>query len=59
MANQEMSLNSGFSCALPSLRLPYLEHPRYRRKTIQTFCSWMLGVRGGEETGKERRTGAI
>jgi hypothetical protein len=38
MENHEMLLNSGFSSALPSLILPYLEKATYRRKTIHAFC---------------------
>ena len=42
MENHEMLLNSGFSCALPSLMEPYLEKATYRRNTTQTFCFfWM------------------
>ena len=38
MENHEMLLNSGFSSALPSLILPYLEKATYRRKIIHAFC---------------------
>ena len=40
MENQLMLLNSGFSCALPSLMLPYFETATYSRNTAQAFCFW-------------------
>jgi len=49
MENHETLLNSGFSSALPSLILPYLEKATYRRKTIHAFC--------GEDANAEGRRG--
>jgi len=49
MENHEMLLNSGFSSALPSLILPYLEKATYRRKIIHAFC--------GEDANAEGRRG--
>jgi hypothetical protein len=49
MENHETLLNSGFSSALPSLILPYLEKATYRRKTTHAFC--------GEDANAEGRRG--